>query len=75
MFDQRALAVSEEIMFKWRVLVERGRRVGYTFLQPDLIIAVTARHHGLTVVTPNQDDYAKAGTPVFNPWKHPEPRG
>ena len=75
MFDQRALVVSEEVMFKWRVLVERGRRVGYTFSQPDLIIAATALHHGLTVVTRNQDDYDKAGTPVFNPWKHPEPRG
>jgi len=29
-------------MFKWRLLVEDGRKSGYTFSQPDLIIAATA---------------------------------
>jgi predicted nucleic acid-binding protein len=35
-------------MFKWRLLVEDGRKAGDTFSQPDLIIAATALHHGLT---------------------------
>jgi toxin FitB len=39
-------------MLKWRLLVEEGRKNGHTFSQPDLIIAATAIHHGLTVVTP-----------------------
>ena len=47
MFEQRVLPVTEEIMFKWRLLVEDGRKAGYTFSQPDLIIAATALHHGL----------------------------
>jgi toxin FitB len=51
MFEQRVLPVTEEIMFKWRLLVEDGRKAGYTFSQPDLIIAATALYHGLTVVT------------------------
>jgi len=51
MFDQRVLEVSEDVMFKWRLLVENGRKVGHTFSQPDLIIAATALQHGLTVVT------------------------
>ena len=42
MFDQRGLEVSEDVMFKWRLLAEEGRRSGHTFLQPDLIIAATA---------------------------------
>jgi toxin FitB len=74
MFEQRTLPVSEEIMFKWRVLVEGGRKVGHTFSQPDLIIAATALHHGLTVVTRNEEDYEKAGTVVFNPWAHALPQ-
>ena len=68
MFEQRVLAVSEDIMFKWRLLVEDGRKVGHTFSQPDLIIAATALHHGLTVVTRDVSDYQKARAPVFNPW-------
>jgi predicted nucleic acid-binding protein len=39
MFEQRVLPVTEEIMFEWRLLVEDGRKAGYTFSQPDLIIA------------------------------------
>ena len=68
MFEQRVLAVSEHVMFKWRLLVEEGRKAGHTFSQPDLIIAATALHHGLTVVSRDTTDYARAGVPVFNPW-------
>ena len=67
-FEQRVLPVSEDIIFKWRLLVEAGRKVGHTFSQPDLFIAATALHHGLTVVTRDTGDYAKARVPVFNPW-------
>jgi len=68
MFDQRVLPVSEDVMFKWRLLVEDGRKSGHTFSQPDLIIAATALLHGLTVVTRDALDYEKAGVPIFNPW-------
>ena len=68
MFDQRVLALSEDVMFKWRLLVEDGRKSGQTFSQPDLIIAATGLHHGLTVVTRDTSDYARARVPVFNPW-------
>jgi predicted nucleic acid-binding protein len=68
MFEQRVLPVTEEIMFKWRLLVEDGRKAGYTFSQPDLIIAATALHHGLTVVTRNVSDYERVRARVFNPW-------
>ena len=50
MFEQRALPMSEDVMFKWRLLVEDGRKGGHTYSQPDLIIAATALHYGLTVV-------------------------
>jgi len=68
MFEQRVLPVTEEIMFKWRLLVEDGRKAGYTFSQPDLIIAATAFHHDLTVVTRNVSDYERVRARVFNPW-------
>ena len=68
MFDQRVLHVSEDVMFKWRLLVEAGRKVGHTFSQPDLIIAATALQHGLTIASRDTTDYVRAGVPVFNPW-------
>ena len=68
MFEQRVLPVSEDIILKWRLLLAEGRKIGHTFSQPDLFIAATALHHGLTVVTRNVDDYVKAHVSVFNPW-------
>ncbi len=68
MFEQRVLAISEDVMFKWRLLVEEGRKAGHTFSQPDLIIAATGLHHGLTVVTRDVSDYQRTGAPVLNPW-------
>lgn len=68
MFDRRVLSISEDVMFRWRVLVEDGRKTGHTFSQPDLIIAATALHHGLTVVTRDTADYARARVPLLNPW-------
>ena len=68
MFEQRVLAITEDIMVKWRLLVEEGRKSGHTFSQPDLIIAATALHHGLTVVTRDTNEYQRARAEVRNPW-------
>lgn len=69
LFAQRVLPVSEDIMFKWRLLVEEGRKSGHTFSQPDLIIAATALEHGLTVVSRDTADYERARVPALDPWK------
>jgi predicted nucleic acid-binding protein len=68
LFAQRVLEVSEEVMFRWRLLVEEGRKAGHTYSQPDLIIAATALQHGLTVVTRDTDDFRRARVPLLNPW-------
>jgi hypothetical protein len=69
LFTQRTLPVSEDVMLKWRLLVEEGRKTRYAFSQPDLIIAATALLHGLTVVTRDTGDFEKARAPVINPWQ------
>jgi toxin FitB len=69
MFEERVLPVSEDVMLKWRLLVEDGRKAGHTYSQPDLIIAATALHYGLTVVTRDTAEFAKARAPVLNPWR------
>jgi predicted nucleic acid-binding protein len=68
MFAQRIIDVDEDILVKWRLLMESGRKIGHTFPQPDLLIASTALHHGLVVVTRNTTDFAKTGVDIFNPW-------
>jgi predicted nucleic acid-binding protein len=71
MFNQRVLPVTEDILFRWRVLMEEGRKAGHTYSQPDLLIAATALHHDFTVVTRDRDDFDKAGVTVINPWEEP----
>jgi predicted nucleic acid-binding protein len=69
MFDQRVVSVSEDIMFKWRLLLEEGRKAGHTFSQPDLIIAATGLQHGLTIVSRDTSEYQRAHAPNLNPWE------
>src|SRR6202795_4316537 len=68
MFGERVLQITKDIMLKWRLLVEEGRKAGHTFSQPDLIIAATAIHHGLTLVTRDRSDSDMARVPVYPPW-------
>ena len=69
MFDDRVLEISEDVMLKWRLLVEDGRKKGHTFSQPDLIIAATALQHGLTIVSRDTTEYELANVSVMNPWR------
>ena len=62
-------------MFKWRLLVEEGRKARHTFAQPDLIIAATALDYGLTVVSRDVSDYRKTRVPVLDPWLERPPGG
>ena len=68
LFRQRVLPVTEDVLFKWRLLVEEGRKAGHTFSQPDLLIAATALHHGMTVVSRDTSEYEQARVPFLNPW-------
>lgn len=65
------LPVTEDILLKWRLLLENGRKAGYTCSHADSMLAATALHHGLTVVTRDRNEFDKAGVPVFNPWEQP----
>lgn len=69
MFEGRVLPVGEDVMFKWRLLVEEGRKMRRTFTQPDLIIAATALHHGLTLVTRDTNDFERTRVSLVNPWR------
>ena len=68
MFDGRILDITEDVLLKWRLLIEAGRNRGYTFSHPDVLIAATAAHLDLTVVTRNAGEFEAAGNAVFNPW-------
>ena len=51
LFAGRALPVSANVLVRWRLTIEEGRRRGHTFSQPDLLIAATAAEAGLIALT------------------------
>jgi predicted nucleic acid-binding protein len=67
-FEGRILQLSEDVILEWRRMVQRGKARGYTFPQPDLLIAATAAVAGLRVATRNVADFVQTGVPALNPW-------
>ena len=64
----RILPVDLEIAHLWGQLTARAQRQGRQIAAPDGLIAATARHHGLPVMTRNVGDFHPAGVRVVNPW-------
>lgn len=72
MFSGRVLTVDEDVMLRWRLMVQAGRSARRTPSQPDLFLAATAAHHGLTVVTRDTLEFEHAGVPFIDPWADSE---
>jgi predicted nucleic acid-binding protein len=71
-FGERILDVGEAVLVAWRHLIWEGQKNGYTYSQPDALIAATAKVHQLGVVTRNVEDFVRAGVLVSDPWR-PQP--
>jgi toxin FitB len=68
-FAGRILPVSEDVLVRWRWIVQASRRKGYTFDQSDALVAATASHHGLTVLTRDVVPFERADVACVNPWQ------
>jgi toxin FitB len=67
LLGDRVLAVDSGVAVAW------GRLCARTARQPlpaiDSLLAATALHHDLSLVTQNEADFARAGVRVVNPWR------
>jgi toxin FitB len=68
-FQGRILPLTEDILLRWRWIVEAARRGGYAFEPSDAFLAATALHHDLTVVTRDTAPFEQAGIAYLNPWR------
>ena len=73
-FAGRILPVTETIAERWGNLAAAAKQKGMTLAVVDGLIAATALHHELTVVTRNVKDFAGLGADVFNPWDDTTPQ-
>lgn len=67
-FGDRVLPVTAEVGERWGELQAQLERKGKPMPVIDGLIAATALHHRLTVVTRNIRDMEASGVPLFNPW-------
>ena len=62
------LPIDQRIVERAGDLRARLRLAGHTRTQADMLIAATAAHHGLTLVTRNTRDFAGCGLRLLDPW-------
>lgn len=67
-FSDRILDITSDVVRIWGELTAAAQRTGRVISATDGLIAATALHHGLQVMTRNVTDFAPAGVGLLNPW-------
>lgn len=67
-FAGRILSVDEAVADRWGRLAARAKRIGRPLAIVDGLLAATALHYNLTVVSRNDADFRNAEVAVLNPW-------
>jgi toxin FitB len=68
-FERRILAVDKTIADHWGVLAATAKRSGKALAVVDGLLAATALHHDLTIVSRNVTDFEGTQVPMINPWQ------
>jgi predicted nucleic acid-binding protein len=68
-FAGRIFPVTEAIAERWGNLAATAKQRGLTLAVVDGVIAATALHHDLTLVTRNAKDFDRLGIDISNPWE------
>jgi len=68
-FSGRLLPIDGEVANRWGLLAAQAKRKGRPLAIIDGLLAATALHYNLTMVTRNSGDFEVAQVPVLNPWE------
>jgi predicted nucleic acid-binding protein len=68
-FSGRILAVDTAVANRWGLLAAEAKRKGRPLSAIDGLLAATALHHDLTIVSRNVNDFAVTQVPMVNPWE------
>ena len=68
-FAGRILPIDAAIAGRWGALAAAAKRIGKALAIIDGLIAATALHHDLAIVTRNTSDFATTHARVLNPWE------
>jgi predicted nucleic acid-binding protein len=68
-FAGRILPIDAAVADRWGSLAARAKSEGKALATIDGLLAATALHHNLTVVSRNVNDFKNTHVSVLNPWK------
>jgi toxin FitB len=68
-FAGRILSIDSSVADRWGIIAAAAKRTGRPISAVDGLLAATALHHGLALVTRNVADFATAQVQVVNPWQ------
>ncbi len=68
-FSGRILPIDPPVADRWGLLAAEAKRKGRMLSVVDGLLAATALHHNLTIVSRNVSDFANTQVPVLNPWE------
>lgn len=68
-FSGRILGIEAAVADRWGLLAAEAKRKGRPLSAIDGLLAATALHHNLTIVSRNISDFAGTQVPVLNPWE------
>ena len=68
-FAGRIIPIHEEVAHRWGLIAAEAKRKGQDLPVIDGLLAATALHYNLTVVSRNVKDFTNAHVQVVNPWE------
>lgn len=68
-FSGRILAIDNAVADRWGWLTAEAERKGKPLAAIDGLLAATALHHNLSIVTRNVSDFANTPVSILNPWE------
>jgi predicted nucleic acid-binding protein len=68
-FSGRILSIDAAVADRWGLLAAAAKIKGKSLSAIDGLLAATAIHHNLTIVSRNVGDFTNTQAPVVNPWE------
>jgi predicted nucleic acid-binding protein len=68
-FSGKTLPVDTHVADRWGWLAATAKRAGKPLAVIDGLLAATALHHNLALVSRNTSDFAHLAVPLLNPWQ------
>jgi len=72
-FNDRILPIDEEVAEHWGVLSAHAKAIGKPLAVIDGLLAATALHYNLAIVTRNAANFAETNVSIVCPWDAPNP--